>query len=194
MTEAGKRLLQFGNIQGVWPPEDAIAAIEAEAAAAHEATLRERGWMDEYEVETATAMNYGDGQAAERARGCWDTMTDDRGAAALVERLILLDDPATEDRWSAFGIWPRSQSRSTEERWSDFPNAEALAKAILGEHGVFLPEGLGAHDLTPFPPHGKFAEVRMVYCRRCGATQPVEAGDRPPFAPCRAALSPEPKP
>jgi len=68
MTEAGKRLLQFGNIQGVWPPEDAIAAIEAEAAAAHEATLRERGWMDEYEVETAAAMNFGDGQAAERAR------------------------------------------------------------------------------------------------------------------------------
>jgi len=40
----------------------------AEAVAAHEATLRERGWMDEYEVETAAAMNYGDGQAAEKAR------------------------------------------------------------------------------------------------------------------------------
>ena len=40
----------------------------AEAVAAHEATLRERGWMDEYEVETAAAMNFGDGQAAERAR------------------------------------------------------------------------------------------------------------------------------
>ena len=38
------------------------------AVAAHEAVLRERGWMDEYESETAAAMNYGDGQHAERAR------------------------------------------------------------------------------------------------------------------------------
>jgi len=97
MTEAGKRLLQFGNIQGVWPPEDAIAAIEAEAAAAHEATLRERGWMDEYEVETATAMNYGDGQAAERARigagvkgyqNQFDTDDDGYWTAAAVLRIV----------------------------------------------------------------------------------------------------------
>src|SRR3990172_2517241 len=38
------------------------------AVAAHKAVLRERGWMDEYESETAAAMNYGDGQHAERAR------------------------------------------------------------------------------------------------------------------------------
>ena len=75
MTEAGKRWLheRWGLGGGVTTGErqrliDAIAAIEAEAVAAHEATLRERGWMDEYEVETAAAMNFGDGQAAERAR------------------------------------------------------------------------------------------------------------------------------
>ena len=39
MTEAGKRLLQFGNIQGAWPPEDAIVAIEAEAVAAERASI-----------------------------------------------------------------------------------------------------------------------------------------------------------
>ena len=39
MTEAGKRLLQFGNIQGAWPPEDAIAAIEDEAIAAERARI-----------------------------------------------------------------------------------------------------------------------------------------------------------
>jgi hypothetical protein len=33
------------------------------------------------------------------------------------------------------------------------------------------PSGSGlAHDLVPYPKVGKFAEVRMVYCRRCGVT------------------------
>lgn len=41
-----------------------------------------------------------------------------------------------------------------------------------------------AHDLIPFPKWGTFAEVRMVYCRRCGATQPVEAAERNPLPPC----------
>ena len=93
MSEAGKRLLDLPNcrpetharhggdhsmlcfigaVPGLitmkeWERLDREREI-AEAVAAHEATLRERGWMDEWEVETATAMNYGDGQAAERAR------------------------------------------------------------------------------------------------------------------------------
>jgi len=91
MTETGKRPLDTLSdpdpaIMGLdyrmveWHHEDGTyslvqvvsrseaAAIEAEAVAAHEVVLRERGWMDEYEVETAAAMNFGDGQAAERAR------------------------------------------------------------------------------------------------------------------------------
>jgi hypothetical protein len=37
-------------------------------AEAVETALRERGWMDEYESETAAAMNYGDGAQAEADR------------------------------------------------------------------------------------------------------------------------------
>jgi hypothetical protein len=55
-------------------------------------------------------------------------MTDDRGAAALAERI--LDQTATyglPENW--YGVWRRA--------WP-----EGLAAAILGEHGVFLPDGL----------------------------------------------------
>lgn len=38
-----------------------IDAIKDEAVEAHEAVLRKRGWMDECEAETATAMSYGEG-------------------------------------------------------------------------------------------------------------------------------------
>jgi len=77
MTDAGKRLLarlhgseageRRSRYDSYFETLGDILLIEAEAVVAHEAILRERGWMDEYEVETAAAMNYGDGQAAERA-------------------------------------------------------------------------------------------------------------------------------
>jgi hypothetical protein len=49
------------------------------------------------------------------------------------------------------------------------------------------------HDLVPYPKVGKFAEVRMVYCRRCGATQTVEAGDRNALGPCALSGSSDPE-
>jgi hypothetical protein len=47
------------------------------------------------------------------------------------------------------------------------------------------------HDLLPFP-HRSTAEARMLYCRRCGATQPIEATARPPLGPCPLAPVAEP--
>jgi len=47
--------------------DEDILAIEAEAASRHEALLREQGWADPYEVETAAAMNHGAGLAEARA-------------------------------------------------------------------------------------------------------------------------------
>ena len=67
-----------------------IARIEAQAAERHEAMLRERGWQDEYECETNSAMNYGDGQAAERSR-LRDMEPDERLAALYVESIQKLD-------------------------------------------------------------------------------------------------------
>src|SRR3990172_3143381 len=67
-TGEDSALVQSGRVLVGRLADARFAAIEAEAVAAHEVVLRERGWMDEYEVETAAAMNFGDGQAAERAR------------------------------------------------------------------------------------------------------------------------------
>lgn len=47
------------------------------------------------------------------------------------------------------------------------------------------------HDMTPYPAAGTFAEVRMIYCRRCGATQVVESKAAPPLSPCPLAGSAE---
>lgn len=70
-TEAGRRLLSetWDNFDAKpWGSmADHVAAIEDEAREQHEATLRERGWRDEYEVATDAAMNFGDGQAEARA-------------------------------------------------------------------------------------------------------------------------------
>lgn len=33
----------------------------------------------------------------------------------------------------------------------------------------------GSHDMAPFPAREAFVEVRMAYCRRCGATRVVES-------------------
>jgi len=52
-------------------------------------------------------------------------MTDDRGAAALAERLRAFDVPSSYDEWLA-------RHDATYEGDAAF---------ILGEHGVFLPDG-----------------------------------------------------
>jgi len=52
-------------------------------------------------------------------------MTDDRGAAALAERLRAFDAPSSYDEWLA-------RHDATYEGDAAF---------ILGEHGVFLPDG-----------------------------------------------------
>jgi len=45
-----------------------VAAIEFEAIINHEATLRERGWLDEYESEATCATCCGDGAQSEADR------------------------------------------------------------------------------------------------------------------------------
>ena len=58
-------------------------------------------------------------------------MTDDRGAAALAERLRpLLDEAIVAAEWGT----------------ADGPEAETIAAAILGEHGRFLPDGGYGHE------------------------------------------------
>lgn len=82
-TEAGLRLLRLLGKQSegvtnnkAWRNgvqyaaecvEMSLPKIEAEAREQHEATLRERGWRDEYEAATDAAMNFGDGLAEGRA-------------------------------------------------------------------------------------------------------------------------------
>jgi hypothetical protein len=69
-TEAGKRLLQSDVATTGWSGgvvndflARAVEDIEAEAREGYEATLKARGWWDEYEVETNLAVNYGEGMA-----------------------------------------------------------------------------------------------------------------------------------
>lgn len=40
------------------------------------------------------------------------------------------------------------------------------------------------HDLMPFPDRQRFAEVRMLYCRRCGITRAIASCRLPPLSPC----------
>ena len=61
-------------------------------------------------------------------------MTDDRGAAALVERLMAAEAELDwrYDDWSG-----RDITNAAMRRW---------CRAILGEHGVFLPDGGCGHE------------------------------------------------
>jgi hypothetical protein len=49
-------------------------------------------------------------------------------------------------------------------------------------------EGLD-HDLVPFPARGAFAETRVIYCRRCGASRPVGSSSPESLPPCIARLA-----
>ena len=107
-------------------------------------------------------------------------MTDDRGAAALVERLMAAEAELDwrYDDWSG-----RDITNAAMRRW---------CRAILGERGVFLPDGRHVRLAFSF-----WLRYRCGFVD-CETVEPHEHGGGPPMremtAEERVALSPEPKP
>ncbi len=116
-TEAGRQLLNAWkhDPKELWTVEQVtrdILAIEDEAEAQHEVTLKERGWLDEYEAETNSAMDHGNGIAEGLAQASAEALD--------VEVLARAIERACADHNQE--CWFRSSSRL---------GAEAILRAIL---------------------------------------------------------------
>ena len=108
-------------------------------------------------------------------------MTNDRGAAALAERLF-----STSGLGRCLDAMDgQHRCRVHNAQWAAFsgPFCSARLAAILGEYGVFWPDGLGGHDLTEPAEHGgdrRFSSFKSenVGLKRAEAMSDAEVCER----------------